>query len=177
MEKEELRCDLPFAEAIPSDVKMPPQPDTKIVKYINDAHTTAIDNEDVFRPKKTFPLALGLLFCKSGKHEPIEKDEILPKMKMEREGILSKLKIFLGWFMDSPLFQVQLPRYKDDVWSKEVIKLLRGLKPFILEDIKLLIGKLNRAGFIIPLSRHFLNRIRWWFIRKRGRNDMQKDIP
>eukprot|EP00957_Ditylum_brightwellii_P028409 2145088-Ditylum_brightwellii.AAC.2 len=59
---------------------MPPQPDAKVECYIDDAHTAAIDDDRVFRRAKVaFPLALGLLFRKSGINKPIEREEILQR--------------------------------------------------------------------------------------------------
>eukprot|EP00957_Ditylum_brightwellii_P169690 12915667-Ditylum_brightwellii.AAC.1 len=79
---------------------------------------------------------------------------------MEGEGTPSELKIFLGWLLDSRLFLTQLPRYKGNAWIKEITDLLGSRIPFSSNDVESLIGKLNHAGFIIPSSRHFLNRIR-----------------
>eukprot|EP00957_Ditylum_brightwellii_P180003 13712227-Ditylum_brightwellii.AAC.1 len=89
---------------------MPPQPNAKVEGYIDNVHAAAIDDKRVFRrAKAAFPLALGLLFRKSGKDEPIEREEIFQRIKMKGEGTPSELKIFLGWLMNSLLFLVQLP--------------------------------------------------------------------
>ena len=177
-EKDEPRHHLPFAPAFPLDVVMPEQADAKVDGYIDDAHTAVIDDTKMFkRTKAAFPLALGLMFRRSGENEPIKREDILQRTKMEGEGTPSELKIFLGWLLDSRLFLTQLPRYKGNDWMKEITDLLGGRIPFSSGDVESLIGKLNHAGFIIPSSRHFLNQIRWWFRRNRGRKDMQIDIP
>eukprot|EP00957_Ditylum_brightwellii_P202174 15328919-Ditylum_brightwellii.AAC.1 len=83
---------------------MQPQPDAKVNGYIDDAHTSVINNEEAFkRTKVAYPLALGLLFRKSEKYEPINREEILQKVKIKGEGTLSKLKIPLGCLIDSRL--------------------------------------------------------------------------
>eukprot|EP00957_Ditylum_brightwellii_P141691 10794984-Ditylum_brightwellii.AAC.1 len=76
---------------------------------------------------------------------------------MEGEGMPSKLKIFLGWLMDSRLFLVSLPKYKGNAWILEIRDLLGGRKPTSSDDIELLNGKLNHDRLIIPSDHHFLN--------------------
>mmetsp|Transcript_10344 Transcript_10344/g.15391 ORF Transcript_10344/g.15391 Transcript_10344/m.15391 type:complete len:326 (+) Transcript_10344:2871-3848(+) len=104
-EKDSLRGHLSFEKALELGVEMLPQPDTTVDGYINDVHTVVIDDEKIFkRTKVTLPLALGLLLRKSGMDEPVGREEILQKIKMEGEGTPSELKIFLGWLIDSRLF-------------------------------------------------------------------------
>eukprot|EP00957_Ditylum_brightwellii_P125608 9573971-Ditylum_brightwellii.AAC.1 len=65
---------------------MPQQLDTKVDGCVDDAHEVVIEDKKMFRKTKaTFPLALSVLFRKSGKDEPITREEILQKVKMEGE--------------------------------------------------------------------------------------------
>eukprot|EP00957_Ditylum_brightwellii_P209615 15362475-Ditylum_brightwellii.AAC.3 len=163
-EKDDIRSDLLFAETLPLDMDMPTQPDTKVDGYIEYAHTTSINDEPIFeRVKEAFPLALGVIFRKLIKDEPITREEILQKMKMKMKmkggGMPSKLKIFLGWLIDSRLFSVSLPEYKGNAWMLKITDLLGRRKPTSLDKIELLIGKLNHTR------------------RNKGRKDMERDIP
>eukprot|EP00957_Ditylum_brightwellii_P022263 1680734-Ditylum_brightwellii.AAC.1 len=125
---------------------MPEQADAKVNGYIDSVHTAAIDEERIFKcTTAAFPLALGLMFCRTCKHEPINKKDILQYTKMEGEGATSEFKSFLGWLMDLHLFLLSLPRYKGNALVKEITDLLGGSVPFSSNTMESLIGKLNHT--------------------------------
>ena len=73
--------------------------------------------------------------------------------------MLAERKTFLGWIIDSRRMRVYLPGLKTLRWITDIDSVLSkdrvGSK-----QLESLLGKLNHAAFIIPLSRYFLNRIR-----------------
>eukprot|EP00957_Ditylum_brightwellii_P035686 2706146-Ditylum_brightwellii.AAC.1 len=68
---------------------IPEQANAKVDGYIDDAHTAVIDDTKMFKcAKAAFPLALGLMFQRSGENEPIKREDIIQRTKMEGKGTL-----------------------------------------------------------------------------------------
>ena len=105
------------------------------------------------------PLICYILFRPVRENEPIPRADILSKAKLIAEGMLAERKTFLGWIIDSRQMRVFLPKLKALRWMTEIDSLL-SLRKVNNKKLESLIGKLNHAAFIIPLSRYFLNRIR-----------------
>jgi hypothetical protein len=55
---------------------------------------------------------------------------------------------------------IPLPLDKLLAWEGDLISLLLAEGRSTMGDLESLVGRLNHAALIIPLSRHFLNRIR-----------------
>jgi hypothetical protein len=69
-----------------------------------------------------------------------------------------RLKI-LGWVIDTRRLQIELPFEKYTAWTKMINDLMHKDR-VTAKDIEQLLGRLNHAGFIIPMARHFLGRLR-----------------
>ena len=54
---------------------------------------------------------------------------------------------------------ISLPLTKFIHWKGEVIKMIKS-RAALTKDLESLAGKLNHSAFLIPLSRHFLVRLR-----------------
>jgi hypothetical protein len=95
----------------------------------------------------------------AGDKEPIPRRGILSHPKLLAEGTHAELQILLGWLINSRLFTIALPEDKNKAWVKQLQEVVaRGSATFA--DLETIVGRLNHAATIIPLARHFLNRIR-----------------
>jgi hypothetical protein len=65
----------------------------------------------------------------------------------------------LGWSLNTRLLLILLPDDKHEAWSTNIIAI-----------VALTIGRLNHVGYIIPLARHFLNRLRLRLSKRRHKN-------
>ena len=104
-------------------------------------------------------LALHMFRRPAHNNEPVPRDDLLSLNKLIIEGSSSEVKTALGWDIDTRRFTVSLPDDKYAEWSQQINSILKSGKvaPKKLES---LIGRLNHAAFVIPLCRHFLNRLR-----------------
>ena len=71
-------------------------------------------------------------------------------------------QIVLGWLLDTRrlLLLVSLPSDKYSAWTETIAKVIKekGCTKGDLDST--LEGQLNRVAYVIPLARHFLNRLR-----------------
>ena len=99
----------------------------------------------VFRPLHSSETA----FCAAG----------VSLRKLSGEGQPAETKTILGWLFNSHTLTMSLPPAKHLAWATEIQRLLA--QGFTTKaDIETMIGRLNHVGYIIPLSRHFLHRLR-----------------
>ena len=91
--------------------------------------------------------------------EPVPRRPLLGPDKLAAEGRSSERQIVLGWEIRTRAFTVALPRDKHHAW-KEDLESIISRKEASREETESLIGRLNHASYVIPLSRHFLNEIR-----------------
>ena len=89
--------------------------------------------------------------------------------KLIAEGGPAEAQIVLGWTLNTRSLLVILPLDKFEAWSsdlKEIISKRGGT----FGQLETTIGRLNHAAYIIPLSRHFLNRVRLRLRVKKHKN-------
>jgi hypothetical protein len=78
---------------------------------------------------------------------------------MIAEGTPSETQVVLGWVLDTHLLLIQLPGDKFIAWTTDIASVLEtGTVTF--GSLESIVGRLNHAGYVIPMSRHFLNRLR-----------------
>ena len=106
--------------------------------------------------------------------EPVPRKPLLGPEKLEAEGRSSETQVVLGWEIRTRTFEVRLPQDKYSAWVSDVQTVRLG-KSVLLQDLESLVGRLNHAASIIPLSRHFLNEIRNRCVRgpKRGKQSIR----
>ena len=93
------------------------------------------------------------------KYEPVPRRPLLGPDKLAAEGRSSERQIVLGWEIRTREFKVSLPADKHRAWKDNLEKIIAtGMAS--REETESLIGRLNHASYVIPLSRHFLNEIR-----------------
>ena len=89
----------------------------------------------------------------------LPRDDMISLDKLRQEGTPSDELTILGWIVNTRYLEASLPRHKRDLWILDTKVLLHSkVIPFKLLDQ--LIGKLNHAAAIIPMTRNFLGPLR-----------------
>ena len=91
--------------------------------------------------------------------EPVPRKPLLGPDKLEAEGRSSERQIVLGWEIRTRDLKVALPYDKHLAWRDDLAAIIRAAR-VSRKELESMIGRLNHASFVIPLSRHFLNEIR-----------------
>jgi hypothetical protein len=91
--------------------------------------------------------------------EPVPRRPLLGPDKLAAEGRSSETQVVLGWEIRTRPFVVALPFDKHKAW-KEDMKSFAATRRGTQQELESLVGRLNHASHIIPMSRHFLNEIR-----------------
>ena len=91
--------------------------------------------------------------------EPVPRKPLLSPDKLEAEGRSSERQIVLGWEIRTRDLVVALPYDKHLAWREDLVSMIKESKAS-RKELESMIGRLNHASFLIPLSRHFLNEIR-----------------
>ena len=144
--------------------------------YIDDLIHVFLDTpENCDRQPHVVPLAMHLTSRPhSGDTESIMRRPILSQPKLEAEGAPAESQIVLGWRIDTRRMQVSLPDDKYKAWRDDLeLAIKKGTCPF--QDLEALVGRLNHSTMVVPLTRHFLSRIRnrlapWY---RRGDQDIR----
>ena len=144
-------------EIISKDVKTN---DSYVDGYIDDLLTITLDDPKlVTRGSQAIPLMCYVIFRPVHNNEPLPRSDILSKAKLIAEGMPSEQKILLGRIINTRSMRISLPKLKALRWINEIDNLLRN-RTTKHKELNTILGELNHAAFLIPLSRYFLNRIR-----------------
>ena len=154
--------DEPFATAIAPAVEVPTTLTSRKDCFIDDIISVFLETEvNLAREPHAVPLAVHAL---SRPHrgdgvEPVPRRPLLAPAKLIAEGTPMEVQIVLGWTVDTRRMLVLLPRDKYLAWVGDLNGTIEAGKTTIGE-LQTLIGRLNHASFLVPLSRHFLNGLR-----------------
>lgn len=159
-----LPDNVPFGQALDSDVHLPPSFKGGTDGYIDDGCNVVLDSDDnqpmVQRAEQNIPMALHLQFRPhGGDQEPIPRGEMASIPKLKAEAFLTEILIFLGWEINSRAFEISLPEDKFIAWSTQIREVI-ATESVTGQTMESLIGRLNHAAYIIPAARHFMNRLR-----------------
>ena len=156
-----LPDDLPIAKAMPMAVAIPTKVTARSDSFIDDLIRVFLDTPwNRAREPHAVPLAIHVTSRPhSGKDEPVKRREIVSQPKLIAEGGPAEEQIVLGWTLNTRLLLVILPFDKFEAWSRDLQEIIDTRKG-TFGQLESTIGRLNHAAYIIPLSRHFLNRIR-----------------
>jgi hypothetical protein len=152
----------PIAEAIAPAVEVPTSLDSRKDCFIDDIIAVFLGTErNLKREGHTVPLAVHAM---SRPHagdgvEPIQRRPLLAPDKLLAEGTPSETMVVLGWLLDTRKLLVRLPLDKFSAWERDLEEVISHGSASI-EALDSLIGRLNHASFLVPLSRHFLNGLR-----------------
>jgi hypothetical protein len=104
-----------------------------------------------------------------GEAEPVKRRGLLSAPKLEAEGTPAEVQIVLGWNLNTRLLLILLPDDKYEAWSVDIVAII-AVKRTTFGELESTLGRLNHVGYIIPLARHFLTRLRLRINKRRHKN-------
>jgi hypothetical protein len=159
--KDEIKFEdlsIPLVQADELAVDIPAEDHPKSDCYIDDIFTAFLET-DAKHGSRIVPFILHLLGRPLSPNESLPRDNILSLKKLLAEAMPAECQIILGWIIDTRQLIIALPRNKFVAWTN-AIKTLLNMDKVTHKELETLIGRLNHAGFIIPLAQHFLGRLR-----------------
>ena len=155
---------VPFAPGRPLAVHIPLNGNRsgRVDDFIDDLVNTYLDTPEnaKFQPH-VVPLAMHVT---SRPHagddrEPITRRPLLSLPKLLAEGNPAEVQTVLGWTIDTRRLRIALPDDKFIAWRDDMHRIgtQRGGE---FHEIDTLVGRLNHTSFVIPMSRHFMGRLR-----------------
>jgi hypothetical protein len=157
----ELGEGIPFARSRPMAFQVPVFLTSRHDCFIDDVMQIFLDTiRNREQMSAIVPLAIHVT-CRphAGAEEPIPHRPLLSPSKLEAKGTPAEIQIVLGWTLDTRRLLISLPADKFTAWQED-IRIIIKLGSVSRETLESVIGRLNHASFVIPLSRHFLNRLR-----------------
>jgi len=129
--------------------------------FIDDLICVCLDDKtSLERAGRATPLAVHVTSRPhAGPQEPIKHRLLLGPDKLKAEGAHAEVQVVLGWQVDCKALKVYLPKDKYMAWTGDVDTVALERKTDA-KTLASLIGRLNHAAAILPLSRHFLDRLR-----------------
>jgi hypothetical protein len=91
--------------------------------------------------------------------EPVPRRPLISLPKLLAEGSPAELQIVLGWRLNTRRLIVSLPDDKFIAWTRDIEDIVKTRR-VSREQLESVIGRLNHAAAIMPLTRHFLGRLR-----------------
>jgi hypothetical protein len=79
--------------------------------------------------------------------------------KLIAEGSPAELQLVLDWLLNTRKLLVSLPFDKFVAWSGDITAVIKA-KRVLRDNLDSIIGRLNHAAAIMPLTRHFMGRLR-----------------
>ena len=150
-----------FAPGIPPAVEPPTSTTSRVDCFVDDLILAFLGTApNLKRACRAVPLAVHLMSRPhAGKGEPVPRRQLLEPSKLEAEGRPTELLMVLGWQVNTRALEVSLPADKFRAWLEDLDATIKD-KVTTVESLESTIGRLNHASYLIPLSRHFLNRLR-----------------
>jgi hypothetical protein len=158
----------PLAQARPMAVKIPTSVTARTDSFIDDLIRVFLDTPSSrVREPHAVPLAI---FVTSRPHagdsnEPIPRRSLMQAAKLIAEGTPAEVQTVLGWLLDTHRLQIQLPVDKFIAWTTDIATILESSR-CTFGALESTTGRLNHVSFVIPLARHFLNRLRLRTLRR-----------
>jgi hypothetical protein len=130
--------------------------------YIDDLVQAAVitdGTDNAIRCKCATLLAIDA--CARPKHpnEPIPREEMEARNKLEAEAGLEEHKTILGWLVDTRCLLLSLPNKKFVAWTTIIEKVLEQ-GTTTAKEMECIIGHLGHLGMAIHAIYHFMNRLR-----------------
>jgi hypothetical protein len=156
----EAATDKPFAQGLQTAVEVPVLSTSKTNGFIDDLIQVFLDTpENRERGAHCVPLAVHATSRPHASNdEPIPRRSLLGKAKRLAKGTPAEPQIVQGLEMATQSLLVSLPDNKFEAWTAELQAMITS-KRTTYGAIDLMVGQLNHATFLIPLTRHFLNRL------------------
>ena len=151
-----------FRPGIPSAFEITSSLDTRKDCFIDDIINVFLGTEkNLIREGHTVPLAVHLLSRphSGDDNEPVPRRPLLSPEKLKAEGRPSEIQVCLGWGVNTRTLLVFLPHDKYRAWHQD-LRAIHERRKTTVGELHSLIGRLNHASYVVPLSRHFLNTLR-----------------
>ena len=145
--------------AKPLDVKVPLSSRGKMDEFIDGIMTQGYYDKHWKRLVGVSLLALHMFGRPLNTDEPIPRDDLVAINKLLAEGTPMETQVALGWLINTRLFAIALPNDKHTEWAYQIKQILNS-EWASFEDLDSLVGRLNHAAMVTPLTRHFLGRLR-----------------
>jgi len=158
-----LADSIPLALASPLAVDIPTTARGRGDCFVDDIIKVYLDDPiQIKRHAASAPLAIHIAMRpNAGEKEPIPRREALSEAKLEAEGTPAEIQIVLGWELDTRRLICSLPEDKYVAWCKEISDILtHDSEPVSKALLESVIGRLTHASWVVPLSRHFLSKLR-----------------
>jgi hypothetical protein len=161
----------PIAKAMPMAVHIPTTVTACTDSFIDDLIRVFLDTpENRAREPHAVPLAIHVTSRPHmGDSEPIRRRGILSAPKLEAEGTPAEEQIVLGWILNTRLLMVILPDDKFEAWSADLRAITTDQRA-TYGTLESTLGRLNHVAYVIPLARHFLNKLRARLHNRRHKN-------
>jgi hypothetical protein len=129
---------------------------------------------DTAKNRRTQPHAVPLAIHATsqphlGAGKPIQGRGLLSGPKLIAVGTPAEVQIVLGWDLNTRSLTILLPHDKFEAWSED-LRLIVQVGKASFGELESTVGRLNHAAYVIPLARHFLNRIRLRIKDRRHKN-------
>jgi hypothetical protein len=157
-----------FAPAMPLAVSIPTTVTARTDSFIDDLIRVFLDTPlNREREPHTVPLAIHVTSRPHmGEAEPVKRRGLLSAPKLIAEGTPAEEQIVLGWLLDTRRLLIMLPADKFEAWSSDIRTLIQDRRG-TFGTLESTIGRLNHVAYVIPLARHFLNRLRLRILNRR----------
>ena len=129
--------------------------------FIDDLINVFLDTpENCERQPHVVPLAMHVTSRphSGDEDEPIPRRPILSIPKLLAEGSPREIQIVLGWRIDTRRLLISLPDDKYTAWMDDLTT-MKEAKKCKYQELDQLVGRLNHASFVMPITRHFLSRL------------------
>lgn len=147
--------------------------------YLDDLIGIGIDlpNTDNIQRSERAPL-LAIHTCARPllPKEPIPRQTLAAKNKLEAEAGLSEIKTILGWKWDLRRLIISLPTNKYSAWSEAIQRMINE-KEVTTKELESTIGRLGHLAIAIPFVHHFLSRLRELHTRASRNKRRKTRIP
>jgi hypothetical protein len=156
---------------MPMAVEIPTTVTVRTDSFIDDLIRVFLDTP-LNREREPHAVPLAIHFTSRphlGVDEPIQRREIVSAPKLEAEGSPAELQIVLGWLLNSRLLMILLPTDKFEAWSADLRAIVAASKG-TYGELESTLGRLNHVAYVIPLARHFLNKLRLRLHHRRHQN-------
>jgi hypothetical protein len=156
-----LPAGVPIAQAMPMAVEIPTTVTARTDSFIDDLIRVFLDTPlNREREPHAVPLAIHATSRPHmGDAEPVTRRGLLSAPKLAAEGAPAEEQIVLGWTLNTRTLMIILPYDKYEAWSADIRAIVLD-KRVTYGELESTLGRLNHVGYVIPLARHFLNRLR-----------------
>jgi hypothetical protein len=156
-----LDDDVPFQEGCRLAVSIPTSVTGKTDSFIDDLIRVFLDTiENCESQPHAVPLAVLVSNRPhTGDDEPVPRRGNISGPKLVAEGTPAECQICLGWELNTRVLLITLPFDTFVAWTDDLSNAIRTRRT-TLGDLHSLVGRLNHAAYVVPLSRHFLGRLR-----------------